>query len=149
MGDEVAKCSVFKLLERDEGKHEFIQYGFDRLSCYKLEFEVSQKIGKTICETNISMPLLKINDSFYIDEIDETVVVKNVIRTSSDKVLYLVTTDTSPSREELSKYIQELYVSKDKYDELAEKYNRLESQNCDLMKVYNKIPKFIINMFNK
>lgn len=106
------------------------------------DVKVSEDIIATI---EISMPLLKVGNKFYLEDEDKTVIIKSVIRTSKDNVLYFVEPIIIDDKDSLSK-IKDL-LNSDQYKILysSEKYNnlyKLKETLSDKIKDYNKLPLF-------
>ncbi|HHT97261.1 MAG TPA: hypothetical protein GXZ90_05150 [Clostridiales bacterium] len=116
------KLSIFK---RDICAREYC-YRSDLDKIIKIEpYFSAEKIGEEILyECEIPMPLLAEKDQFYIDETDEPITIRKVIRTPSDKIVYCI----------------EGYTYKDDTEEnMKESYNyAMHARENFIMRLYNK-----------
>jgi len=119
-------------------------YGTHTLTKVCNEILQDESIITTI---DLLMPLLEINSKFYIEELDETVVIKEVIRTSKGNVLYMVESKYIDDEESL-KNVESLVES----DEYRRSIDRgYEDRYFNLMKVVDNYNEFnpIKRLFNE
>lgn len=114
MEELIVKKSIFK---QEQFKNVYSKNYYDSGEPDLYPNRDSEKIEEDyVKECNLSMPLLKINDLFYIEEDDKTVGIKQVIRTSKDNVLYLCYPNTIEDKESYNALREELKKEKTEWN---------------------------------
>lgn len=96
-------------------------------------------------ECILSMPLLNQNDSFYIEEDDKYMYVRQVIRTSKDNVIYYCYDNNISDEKEHSRLLEELEEEINQWDKQKEEMDKAELK--EVIQIEDRIGfgKFIIN----
>ena len=87
---------------------------------------------KNLCELNISLPILKVGEKFFIEGQNITVIIKEVVRTSEDNILYTVEEYipyiSCATKEETMAYVDENFVKAQDFVKLNEEYDKLKNK---------------------
>lgn len=114
MEELIAKKSIFK---QEQLKEAYSKHYYENGEPDSYPDINKQKINDDYYkyECNLSMPLLKYEDLFYIEEDDKMVKIKQVIRTSKDNVLYVCNPNVIEDRDAYNKLKEELKEEKIKW----------------------------------
>lgn len=157
--------SGFEMNDRRSRKNmgEIVKRSIFRQSTYKMRYEISlvidqychdqeryvitKRLGpidlvksEVLYNCDLTMPLLKVGEKFYIEHLDRTVVIKEAIRTSKDGMLYEVDPIIFVKDDETDKtYLEATKRLEDMYKEqvlLREEIEQLAKESWLFRKLY-------------
>lgn len=153
---QITKHSIFKIqVYKKTYQFHMNKYVRENMVHYMVGKDISYYTGinpkeelietKTFKEVNISMPLLNVGDTFYFEDEDKIIVIKDVIRTDKDNVLYIINKEIIEDEESLktAKEMQDIFVKEslakiDEYDALKISYDGLGKDYSLLKQEYEQ-----------
>lgn len=100
-------------------------------------------------EYDIYLPFLKVGEEFYLEDIDIIVTIKNIMRTSNNKVIYTCNDKINISDEAKSKRIKLLCECSEENDKLLKQYKENSNIEDCISKEPEKKKGFFTRLFSR